>query len=164
MSAFTTRHERDLVFYFDEVEGELGLKSNWDGLIEMAMAGIPDGGTIAQSTNAVMGLGYSAVERERRVEAVLELVPREHVRVLSRYYSSNSGRRAAWGEARRLEQVEQLLGAGAKGAGQAALEVAQAAYAQAAGGGREEEEPRRGWQKVSAADFAALLLGEESGA
>lgn len=86
---FTPSSDQDLRFYFDECAGAIGLASSFDALVGLALAGIPDGGTIAQPTRARMSRWTNRetpAERQARVREVLASMDLWSVRVLAAAY------------------------------------------------------------------------------
>lgn len=84
---FTRDHAADLHWYFCGKDADIGLSSSWEPLAALALAGIPDGGTIAQPTKARMAIGgETPCERESRVRDALGAIDREHAVVLVARY------------------------------------------------------------------------------
>ena len=86
---FTPSSDQDLRFYYDECAGTIGLASSFDALVGLALAGIPDGGTIAQPTKARMSRWTNwetPAERQARVAEVLAHMDLASVRVLAAAY------------------------------------------------------------------------------
>lgn len=87
---FTPSSDEDLRFYFDECAGVIGLASSFDALVGLALAGIPDGGTIAQPTKARMSRWTNRetpAERQARVREVFANMDLASVRVLAAAYA-----------------------------------------------------------------------------
>lgn len=86
---FTPSSDQDLRFYYDECAGTIGLASSFDALVGLALAGIPDGGTIAQPTKARMSRWTNwetPAERQARVAEVLAHMDLASVRILAAAY------------------------------------------------------------------------------
>lgn len=91
MGKFTQRHEEDLVWFYREAAGDLGMSSSLGAMINMAMSGISQGGkTISQHTPASMDSG-SPVERQREVSEIIGSLDAVHQRVLAAHYADRRG-------------------------------------------------------------------------
>lgn len=67
------RHHRDLVWFFTESAGDLGLTSSYGPLVDLAMSGIQrSGGNVAQPTRATFDRGSPAERHARILEALRE--------------------------------------------------------------------------------------------
>ncbi len=78
-------HDHDLTFFFNDLDALTGCGSSFDALANLALSGIPDGGTIAQPTKARMGRDTPS-DRAARIREVLAKVP-ESARILAAHYS-----------------------------------------------------------------------------
>lgn len=91
MSKFTNHHEEQLLWYYRNAAGDLGMSSSLGPMINMAMSGISQGGkTISQHTPASMDPG-SAVERQRDIREAIGTLDDTHQRVLSAFYGDRRG-------------------------------------------------------------------------
>ncbi len=86
-SPFRFNHEADLVFYFQDLDAATGCGSSFDVLANLALSGIPDGGTIAQPTKARMRIGAEETPSDRglRIRDTLANVPAQ-AHVLAAHY------------------------------------------------------------------------------
>jgi hypothetical protein len=124
---WTDRDEDEVIYYLREAEGDLGVCSSHQAMVDLAMSGIPDGGNISQKTFAQMSR-RSPVAREAKVRAIMRAIGLDHARVLARYYAPSLAANTA-----RLSAISILTPEAHEGY-EAAL--AEAMRATAAGTGR----------------------------
>lgn len=82
------RDEDDLIWFFTEAEGEMGIRSNHEPILYLILTGIPQG--IVHATD-IGGRALAAAERVHDVGNVLAGLDRTHVEILRLRYGTALG-------------------------------------------------------------------------